>query len=80
MAETANVAYLTIQMTDHRQGKPRDDRRHGRRPLGRPGRTPISRGRPILQGHYEAIADERTGLTRRRERDAFVAMTTPWSA
>ncbi len=63
VAETGNAAYLTIQLTHnghdlrvmivgievdrpHRPGAPRY----------------LTAGRPILQSHYEAIADERTGL------------------
>lgn len=63
VAETGNAAYLTIQMT-HASKDTRVmivgievDR------LNRPGAPPyLTTGRPILQGHYEAIADERTGL------------------
>jgi putative ABC transport system permease protein len=63
VAETGNAAYLTIQMA------------HGGKDMrvmivgievdrpNRPGAPPyLTAGRPILQGHYEAIADERTGL------------------
>ena len=63
VAETGNAAYLTIQMA------------HGGKDTrvmivgievdraNRPGAPPyLTAGRPILQGHYEAIADERTGL------------------
>jgi putative ABC transport system permease protein len=66
VAETGNAAYLTIQMAhagkDTRVmivGIEVDRPEHG----GRPGAPPyLTAGRPILQGHYEAIADERTGL------------------
>ncbi len=63
VAETGNAAYLTIQMAH--AGKDTRvmivgievDRPH------RPGAPPyLTAGRPILQGHYEAIADERAGL------------------
>ncbi len=63
VAETGNAAYLTIQMTH----AGRDSRVmivgiDIDRP-GRPGAPPsLVAGRPILQGHYEAIADERSGL------------------
>lgn len=63
VADTGNAAYLTIQLT-HAGSESRAmivgvdaDR------PGRPGAPPyLIAGRPILQGHYEAIADERTGL------------------
>jgi putative ABC transport system permease protein len=63
VAETGNAAYLTIQM----QHAGRDTRVmivgiEVDRP-GRPGAPPyLTFGRPILQGHYEAIADEKAGL------------------
>ena len=63
VAETGNAAYLTMQIE---QGG------HEARVMvvgievdrpGRPGAPPyLTFGRPILQGHYEAIADEKTGL------------------
>ena len=63
VAETGNAAYLTMQI---KQGG------HEARVMvvgievdrpGRPGAPPyLTFGRPILQGHYEAIADEKTGL------------------
>ncbi len=64
VAETGNAAYLTIQMA-HAGKETRVmivgievDR------LSRPGTpTYLTAGRPILKGHYEAIADERSGLT-----------------
>jgi putative ABC transport system permease protein len=63
VAETGNAAYLTIQMAHAGQ-----DTRvmivgiEVDRP-NRPGAPPyLTAGRPILQGHYEAIADERAGL------------------
>jgi putative ABC transport system permease protein len=63
VADTGNAAYLTIQMTH--AGKESRVMIVGMevdRP-GRPGAPPyLSAGRPILQGHYEAVADERTGL------------------
>ena len=63
VAETGNAAYLTIQIA-HADKDTRVmivgievDRPN------RPGAPPyLTAGRPILQGHYEAIADERTGL------------------
>lgn len=63
VAETGNAAYLTIQMAH----AGRDTRVmivgiEVDRP-NRPGAPPyLTAGRPILQGHYEAIADERAGL------------------
>jgi putative ABC transport system permease protein len=63
VAETGNAAYLTIQMA-HAGRESRvmivgmDVDRPGR--PGAPGY--LTAGRPILHGHYEAIADERTGL------------------
>ncbi len=63
VAETGNAAYLTIQMAH----KGKDTRVmivgiEVDRP-NRPGAPPyLTAGRPILQGHYEAIADERAGL------------------
>jgi putative ABC transport system permease protein len=63
VAETGNAAYLTIQMAH----EGRDTRVmivgiEVDRP-NRPGAPPyLTAGRPILQGHYEAIADERAGL------------------
>ncbi|MDX9995166.1 MAG: ABC transporter permease [Rhodocyclaceae bacterium] len=63
VAETGNAAYLTIQMAHG--GKDTRVMIVGievDRP-NRPGVPPyLTAGRPILQGHYEAIADERTGL------------------
>ena len=62
VAETGNAAYLTIQM----QHGGKDTRVmivgiEVDRP-GRPGAPPyLTFGRPILQGHYEAIADEKSG-------------------
>ena len=63
VAETGNAAYLAMQIE---QGG------HEARVMvvgievdrpGRPGAPPyLTFGRPILQGHYEAIADEKTGL------------------
>ncbi len=64
VAETGNAAYLTIQMAH--AGKDTRVMIVGievDRP-NRPGTPPyLTAGRPILQGHYEAIADERSGLT-----------------
>ena len=64
VAETGNAAYLTIQMAH--AGKDTRVMIVGvevDRP-NRPGVPPyLTAGRPILQGHYEAIADERAGLT-----------------
>jgi len=66
VAETGNAAYLTIQLM-HAGKESRvmivgievDRPEKG----GRPGAPPyLTAGRPILQGHYEAIADERAGL------------------
>ncbi|NWG31168.1 MAG: ABC transporter permease [Rhodocyclaceae bacterium] len=63
VAETGNAAYLTIQMAH--AGKDVRVMIVGievDRP-NRPGAPPyLTAGRPILQGHYEAIADERAGL------------------
>jgi putative ABC transport system permease protein len=63
VAETGNAAYLTIQMAH--AGKDTRVMIVGievDRP-NRPGAPPyLTAGRPILQGHYEAIADERSGL------------------
>jgi len=63
VAETGNAAYLTIQMAH--AGKDMRVMIVGievDRP-NRPGAPPyLTAGRPILQGHYEAIADERAGL------------------
>ncbi|MDP1526433.1 MAG: ABC transporter permease [Rhodocyclaceae bacterium] len=63
VAETGNAAYLTIQMAHN--GKDTRVMIVGievDRP-NRPGAPPyLIAGRPILQGHYEAIADERAGL------------------
>ena len=63
VAETGNAAYLTIQMAH--AGKDTRVMIVGievDRP-NRPGTPPyLTAGRPILQGHYEAIADERAGL------------------
>lgn len=63
VAETGNAAYLTIQMSH--AGKETRVMIVGievDRP-NRPGAPPyLTAGRPILQGHYEAIADERSGL------------------
>ena len=63
VAETGNAAYLTIQFAH----EGRDTRVmivgiEVDRP-NRPGAPPyLTAGRPIQQGHYEAIADEKTGL------------------
>jgi len=63
VAETGNAAYLAIQMAH--AGKDTRVMIVGievDRP-NRPGVPPmLTAGRPILQSHYEAIADERTGL------------------
>ncbi len=63
VAETGNAAYLTIQMAH--AGKDTRVMIVGievDRP-NRPGVPPyLTAGRPILRGHYEAIADERVGL------------------
>ena len=63
VAETGNAAYLTIQM--QQAGKDTRVMIVGievDRP-NRPGAPPyLTSGRPILQGHYEAIADEKAGL------------------
>lgn len=63
VAETGNAAYLTIQLAHG--GKETRVMIVGievDRP-NRPGAPPyLTAGRPILQGHYEAIADEKTGL------------------
>jgi putative ABC transport system permease protein len=63
VAETGNAAYLTMQI--EQQGREARVMVVGievDRP-GRPGMPPyLTSGRPILQGHYEAIADEKTGL------------------
>ena len=63
VTETGNAAYLTIQMAH--AGKDTRVMIVGievDRP-NRPGAPPyLTAGRPILQSHYEAIADERTGL------------------
>ena len=63
VSETGNAAYLTIQMAH--AGKDTRVMIVGievDRP-NRPGAPPyLTAGRPILQGHYEAIADERAGL------------------
>jgi len=63
VAETGNAAYLTIQMAH--AGKDTRVMIVGievDRP-NRPGAPAyLTAGRPILQGHYEAIADERAGL------------------
>jgi len=60
VAEAANVAYLTMQV----QVKGKDVRvmLAGIEPggLGEPGQ--VIAGRPLLRGHYEAVADEKTGL------------------
>ncbi|MEW6164776.1 MAG: ABC transporter permease [Pseudomonadota bacterium] len=63
VAETGNAAYLTIQMSHGgRESRTMIVGMDIDRP-GRPGAPPsLIAGRPILQGHYEAIADERTGL------------------
>ncbi len=63
VAETGNAAYLTMQI-EHKGAEARVmlvgmevDRPH------RPGAPAyLTAGRPVLVGHYEAIADERTGL------------------
>jgi len=64
VAETGNAAYLTIQMSHGgRESRAMIVGMDVDRP-GRPGAPPhLIAGRPILQGHYEAIADERTGLS-----------------
>ncbi|MGE5384639.1 MAG: ABC transporter permease [Betaproteobacteria bacterium] len=63
VAETGNAAYLTMQLAH--AGKELRVMLVGievDRP-NRPGAPPfLTAGRPILHGHYEAIADERTGL------------------
>jgi putative ABC transport system permease protein len=63
VAETGNAAYLTIQM--QHAGKDTRVMLVGvevDRP-NRPGAPSyLTAGRPILHGHYEAIADERAGL------------------
>ena len=63
VAETGNAAYLTIQMAH--AGKESRVMIVGM-DVDRPGRPGVpgylTAGRPILQGHYEAIADERAGL------------------
>jgi putative ABC transport system permease protein len=63
VAETGNAAYLTIQMAH--AGKDTRVMIVGIE-IDRPNRpgapSYLTAGRPILQGHYEAIADERTGL------------------
>lgn len=63
VAETGNAAYLTIQMAH--AGKDTRVMIVGIE-VDRPNRPGaplyLTAGRPILQGHYEAIADERTGL------------------
>lgn len=63
VTETGNAAYLAIQMTHN--GKDTRVMIVGievDRP-NRPGAPPyLTAGRPILQSHYEAIADERAGL------------------
>jgi len=63
VAETGNAAYLTIQMMH--MGKDTRVMIVGvevDRP-NRPGAPPyLTAGRPILQSHYEVIADERAGL------------------
>lgn len=63
VAETGNAAYLTIQMAH--AGKDTRVMIVGIE-VDRPNRPGaplyLIAGRPILQGHYEAIADERTGL------------------
>ncbi len=63
VAETGNAAYLTIQLAH--AGKDTRVMIVGievDRP-NRPGAPPyLTAGRPIQQGHYEAIADEKTGL------------------
>lgn len=60
VAEAANVAYLTMQV----QVKGKDVRvmLAGIEPggLGEPGQ--VIAGRPLLRSHYEAVADEKTGL------------------
>lgn len=60
VAEAANVAYLTMQV----QVKGKDVRvmLAGIEPggLGEPGQ--VIAGRPLLRGHYEAVADEKAGL------------------
>jgi len=63
VAETGNAAYLTIQM--QHAGKEARVMIVGievDRP-NRPGAPPyLTSGRPIMQGHYEAVADEKAGL------------------
>ncbi|MDP2794764.1 MAG: ABC transporter permease [Sulfurisoma sp.] len=63
VAETGNAAYLTIQMAHAgRETRVMIVGIEVDRP-NRPGAPPyLAAGRPILQGHYEAIADEKTGL------------------
>jgi putative ABC transport system permease protein len=63
VAETGNAAYLTIQMTHAgTESRVMIVGMDADRP-GRPGAPPyLIAGRPIQQGHYEAIADERAGL------------------
>lgn len=63
VAETGNAAYLTIQMAhEGRETRVMIVGIEVDRP-NRPGAPPyLTAGRPILQGHYEAIADEKAGL------------------
>ncbi|MFN3883304.1 MAG: ABC transporter permease [Rhodocyclaceae bacterium] len=63
VAETGNATYLTIQMAhDGKDTRVMIVGIEVDRP-NRPGAPPyLTAGRPILQGHYEAIADERAGL------------------
>jgi putative ABC transport system permease protein len=63
VAETGNAAYLTIQL--QQAGKEARVMIVGievDRP-NRPGAPPyLTSGRPIVRGHYEAVADEKAGL------------------
>jgi len=63
VADTGNAAYLTIQLAHAgKESRVMIVGMDADRP-GRPGAPPyLVAGRPILQGHYEAIADERAGL------------------
>jgi putative ABC transport system permease protein len=63
VAETGNAAYLTIQMQHAgREARVMIVGIEVDRP-NRPGAPPyLTSGRPIGQGHYEAVADEKAGL------------------
>jgi len=63
VADTGNAAYLTIQLAHAgKESRVMIVGMDADRP-GRPGAPPyLIAGRPIQQGHYEAIADERAGL------------------